>query len=80
MHNTATRLPIAESKVAFSIKEAAHTSGLSRSFLYLAIARGALQARKCGARTLILNSDLQQFLQKLPRLAKKDVVGEGALI
>ena len=44
----------AESKVAFTIKEAVRASGLSRSLLYVAISRGALQARKCGARTLIL--------------------------
>jgi excisionase family DNA binding protein len=53
-------------KVAFTIKEAARASGLSRSLLYIAIGRGALRARKCGARTLILDADLRQFLRKLP--------------
>lgn len=57
-------------KVAFTIKEAAHVSGLSRSLLYVAIGRGALHARKCGARTLILDTDLLRFLRKLPRFTQ----------
>jgi hypothetical protein len=57
-----------DQKVAFTIKEAAHASGLSRSLLYVAIGRGALRAKKCGARTVILNSDLLQFLGGLPPL------------
>jgi excisionase family DNA binding protein len=56
-------------KIAFTVKEAARASGLSRSLLYLAIGRGALRAKKCGARTLILESDLRRFLRSLPKLA-----------
>jgi hypothetical protein len=56
------------SKVAFTLKEAAHASGLSRSLLYVAIGRGALRANKCGARTIILDTELRRFLRKLPRL------------
>jgi hypothetical protein len=57
-------------KVAFTIKQAAKASGLSRSVLYVAIGHGALKARKCGARTLILDSDLRRFLQNLPCMTK----------
>jgi hypothetical protein len=57
-------------KVAYTIPEAVLASGLSRSMLYVAIGQGALHARKCGARTLILDSDLRRFLRCLPRLAK----------
>jgi len=57
-------------KVAFTLKEAACASGLSRSLLYVAIGRGALRARKCGARTLILDVDLRRFLRSLPALAR----------
>jgi hypothetical protein len=64
--------PSATQKVAFTLKEAARASGLSRSLLYIAIGRGALRARKCGARTLILESDLRLFLRRLPRLAKAE--------
>jgi excisionase family DNA binding protein len=59
-------------KIAFTLKEAARASGLSRSLLYVAIGRGALRAKKCGARTLILDSDLQRFLRSLPALAKAE--------
>jgi hypothetical protein len=65
-------LPSPTRKVAFTLKEAAHASGLSRSLLYVAIGRGALRARKCGARTLILDSDLRRFLRSLPALAKAE--------
>lgn len=69
-------LTIARGKVAYTIKEAAHASGLSRSVLYVAIGRGALNARKCGARTLILNSDLRRFLRSLPRLDKSSALSK----
>jgi hypothetical protein len=59
-------------KVAFTIKEAARASGLSRSLLYVAIGRDALRARKCGSRTVILASDLRQFLLDLPHITKRD--------
>jgi Helix-turn-helix domain len=62
--------PSATHKVAFTLKEAARASGLSRSLLYVAIGRGALRARKCGARTLILDSDLRRFLRGLPAFGK----------
>jgi hypothetical protein len=72
MRTETTTQTTTQGKVAFTIKEAARASGLSRSLLYLAIGRGALHARKCGARTVILESDLRQFLRGLPRLTKKD--------
>jgi hypothetical protein len=53
-------------KLAHTIPEAVRASGLSRSMIYLAIRRGALRARKCGARTLILDPDLRRFLRGLP--------------
>jgi hypothetical protein len=34
--------------------------------LDIALARGILRAHKCGARTLILHSDLQRFVTQLP--------------
>lgn len=59
-----------EAKIAYTIAEATRASGLSRSMLYVAIGRGVLRARKCGARTVILHSDLRKFLRRLPRLTK----------
>jgi hypothetical protein len=60
-----------QAKIAYTITEAVLASGLSRSMLYVAIGRGALQARKCGARTLILEADLRRFLRSLPRVSRR---------
>jgi hypothetical protein len=59
-------------KIGFTLKEAAHASGISRSLLYVAMGQGALRARRFGARTLILDTDLRRFLCRLPRFAKSD--------
>jgi len=65
-------------KIAYTIPEAVVASGLSRSMLYLAIGRRELSARKCGARTLILESDLRRFLRGLPKLAAGEAPSSGA--
>jgi hypothetical protein len=72
--DTVSSLAVAayENKIAYTIPEAVQASGLSRSSLYVAIATGALHARKCGARTLILDTDLRRFLRSLPRFVKSD--------
>jgi hypothetical protein len=57
-----------DAKLAFTMTEAARVSGLSRSLLYVEIGRGTLTARKCGARTVILKSELWRFLHNLPEL------------
>ena len=62
----------AEHKLGFTIKEAAHASGLSGSSLYVEIRSGALRARKYRARTIITAPDLNRFLRSLPTLAKAD--------
>jgi hypothetical protein len=49
-------------RVALTLKEAARESGVKRALLDIAIARGTLRVHKCGARTLILHSDLQRFV------------------
>jgi hypothetical protein len=55
-------------KLAYTIRAASQTSGLSRSLLYLAIGEGRLRARKCRGRTVILHEDLQHFLASLPAI------------
>ena len=62
-------LPEMQARLAYTIPEAVLASGLSRSMLYIAIGRGALRARKCGSRTLILDSDLRRFLRSLPHFS-----------
>ena len=61
-----------QATIAHTIANAVLVAGLSRSMLYLAIGRGALRARKCGARTLILDSDLRRFLRSLPSFHKDE--------
>jgi hypothetical protein len=65
-------------RLAFTLKDAVRLSGLSRSVLYLAIGRGTLHARKCGARTIILDADLRRFLNGLPRFARRDRKGTAS--
>jgi hypothetical protein len=68
----------ASAKIAHTIPEAVLASGLSRSMLYLAIGRGELRAKKCGARTVILDSDLRRFLRSLPSFTKSQAIPETA--
>jgi excisionase family DNA binding protein len=49
-----------------SVLEACRISGIGRTKVYEAISDGRLTARKCGKRTIILRSELQQFLTALP--------------
>lgn len=65
------KLTILESKLeplGLSPAEAAKTAGVGRTSIYEALARGELQARKFGRRTIILNSDLCTWLAALPVL------------
>ena len=52
--------------LAYSVAEAATLAGCGRSSLYIAMRAGRLPARKFGMRTLILATDLQQWLASLP--------------
>ena len=65
-------------KVAYTVPEAVLASGLSRSMLYVAMRCGDLRARKCGSRTVILDSELRRFLRNLPRLTKARAAPEAA--
>ena len=55
-----------EKPFAFTIAAACRVSALGRTTLYAALKSGALSARKCGRRTLILAADLETFLDNLP--------------
>ena len=52
--------------MAHSVEAAADRAGVGRTTIYAAIRDGALVARKCGRRTIVLTSDLQAWLSKLP--------------
>jgi len=53
-----------------SVREACMVAGIGRTRLYDAIAEGVLKARKHGKRTLVLRSDLLEFLKALPPTTK----------
>ena len=52
-----------------SIHEACEIAGVGRTKLDEAIKEGKLKARKFGTRTIILITDLDQFLASLPSAA-----------
>lgn len=51
-----------------TLSEASVVSGIGRTKLYEAIAKGELKARKFGARTIVLREDLLGFLKSLPEV------------
>ena len=71
-----------EVRLAFSINEAARKAGIGRDRIYSAIRSGDLTAKKFGRRTLILATDLDDFLLRLPPLElgpkSKDDPGNGS--
>lgn len=54
--------PVAIPRLAFSVAEAAASTGLSRSFLYELMANGQIPFTKVGARRLLPVSGLESFL------------------
>lgn len=57
-------------KLAYSVEDAAEISDCGRTAVYEAIRTGGLVARKLGRRTLILRADLQDWLERLPRMSR----------
>ena len=56
---------------ALSIADIVSEGPFSRSFIYEAIKRGLLKARKGGRRTVILDDDYQRFLESLPSIREE---------
>jgi excisionase family DNA binding protein len=48
--------------LAVPIPEAARMSGLGRSTIYAEISKGNLKIRKVGRRTIVMMTDLREFL------------------
>lgn len=53
-------------KLAVSVPQAAAMIGICRSSLYLLFSEGAIVPRKSGKRTLVLVSDIEQYVANLP--------------
>lgn len=52
-------------RLSYSIQEVSQITGIGRTKIYEAINKGVLPAKKYGRRTLILYSDLIQFVEQL---------------
>jgi excisionase family DNA binding protein len=55
---------------AFRIREVCKRTGLGRTTIYLAIKDGSLKAKKCGRTTIVMASDLREWLTGLPTLQR----------
>jgi len=55
----------------YSIEQAVEASGVSRTMLYLWLQEGKLKARKSGRRTLILRTELVEYMDSLPSWKSK---------
>ncbi len=53
---------------AYSIDEACDILNIGKTFIYSEIKAGRLKARRCGARRLILASELNRYLLSLPEI------------
>lgn len=53
-------------KLAYSLKEVAEITGLSKGLLHKLLNEGQLTRRKVGKRTLVLHCDLEVFLRGRP--------------
>jgi hypothetical protein len=55
-----------EGQITCTIPHALKASGLGRSKFYVLLASGAIDARKCGGRTLVVVDSLRDYLEGLP--------------
>ena len=68
---TTNKLPhdVADQR-ALSVKEACKYISLGRTSFYKLVNSGQIPARKCGRRTIVLPSELEQALKSLPRAGR----------
>lgn len=71
---------MSETPLAVSINEASALAGIGRTKLYEAISDGSLPVRKLGRRSLVIVSDLQAWLERLPSVparSRKPLITSG---
>jgi excisionase family DNA binding protein len=71
-----------DTPLAYTVAEACAAARTGKTVLYEAIASGALRAVKRGRRTLVLPTDLRDWVEGLPTLqtrhsSSRDAIGEG---
>jgi excisionase family DNA binding protein len=62
-----------QTKEAYRVKDFCATYSVSRSTFYRLVNSGALRARKRGAATVVLSSDIQAWLESCPVITSKEV-------
>jgi len=61
-------------QLSYSISEVCKATSLGRTKIYQHLKRGELKSRKLGKRTIILKTDLDDFLNNLPLSRKVEVI------
>ena len=56
--------PLSIEPISMRVPDACRFTGISRSTLYLLIARGKVEVVKMGAGTLVLTQSLREFIEK----------------
>lgn len=62
-------------ETALTINEAAKVMAISRASVYRLVSLGSLKVRKIQGRSVVLQSDINEFLRALPTLEGKQALG-----
>ena len=69
-----------ENKLAYTLAEVCTAARIGMTALYQEINSGNLRAVKRGRRTLVLSSDLRDWLERLPAIESKGRDGHGKAV